>query len=120
MRGILKIAFKLLVNDRGKFAALIAGVTFAVFLMVQMTSIFAGILAKASSTVINVGARVWVMDLSVNNPLNSIPVADYVLDAVRSMNGVKYAVPLYSGTALVKLASGIHQPVLVDVYLEGK
>jgi len=46
MLGILKIAFKLLVNDRGKFAALILGITFAVFLMVQMTSIFAGLLAK--------------------------------------------------------------------------
>ena len=113
MIGILKIAFKLLVNDRGKFVALILGITFAIFLMVQMTSIFTGILAKASSTVINVGARLWVMDLSVNNPLNSIPMPDYVLDAVRSIDGVKYAVPLYSGVALVKLASGAYQPATV-------
>lgn len=31
MKGILKIAFKLLVNDKGKFAALLMGITFAVF-----------------------------------------------------------------------------------------
>ena len=31
MRGILKIAYKLLVNDKGKFAALLLGITFAVF-----------------------------------------------------------------------------------------
>lgn len=113
MIGIFKIAFKLLVNDRGKFAALIVGITFAVFLMVQMTSIFAGILAKSSSTVINIGARLWIMDPSVNNPLNSIPMPDYVLDAVRSTNGVKYAVPLYSGAALVRLQRGGYQPVTV-------
>ena len=38
MKGILKIAYKLLVNDKGKFAALLVGITFAVFLMVMMTS----------------------------------------------------------------------------------
>jgi hypothetical protein len=35
MTGILKIAYKLLVNDKGKFAALLIGITFAVFLMIQ-------------------------------------------------------------------------------------
>jgi len=113
MTGILRIAFKLLVNDRGKFAALLVGITFAVFLMVQLTSVFAGILSKASATIINVGASVWVMDPAVNNPLNSIQLPDYILDGVRSINGVKYAVPLYSGTALVKLQDGIYQPATV-------
>jgi putative ABC transport system permease protein len=113
VKGILTIAYKLLVNDKGKFAALLVGITFAVFLMVQMTSIFAGILTKASATVINIGAKVWVMDPAVNNIMNSIPLPDYVLDAVRSINGVKYAVPLYSGGALVKLHSGVYQSVTV-------
>ena len=113
MTGILKIAFKLLVNDRGKFAALIVGITFAVFLMVQLSSLFAGILSKASATIINIGAKVWVMDPAVNNPLNSIQLPDYILDAVRSIDGVKYAVPLYSGTSLVKLRDGIYQPASV-------
>jgi putative ABC transport system permease protein len=110
MTGILKIAYKLLVNDRGKFAALLVGITFAVFLIVQLTSVFSGILTKASATIINVGARIWVMDPAVNNPLNSIQVPDYLLDQVRSIKGVKYAVPLYSGVALVKLNNGTYQP----------
>lgn len=113
MTGILKIAFKLLVNDKAKFGALIVGITFAMFLMVQLTSIFAGILQKASANVINVGARVWVMDPAVNNPLNSIPVPDYVLNLVRSIDGVNYAVPLYSSASLVKLNNGAYQPVTV-------
>jgi putative ABC transport system permease protein len=113
MKGILRIAFKLLVNDRGKFAALIVGITFAVFLMVQLTSVFAGILHKASANIINIGASVWVMDPAVNNPLNSIQLPDYILDEVRSINRVKYAVPLYSGTALVKLHNGTYQPATI-------
>lgn len=113
MKGILKLAFKLLVNDKGKYAALLVGITFAVFLMVQMTSIFSGILTKASSTVINLGAQVWVMDPAVTNVASSIPLPSYVLDAVRSIDGVKYAVPLYSGGALVKLENGVFQFVTV-------
>jgi len=113
VKGILKIAYKLLVNDKGKFAALLVGITFAVFLMVMMTSMFAGILHRSSATVHNVGAKLWVMDPAVNTPANSIQMPDYVLDAVRSINGVKYAVPLYSGGALVKLRSGVYQSVTV-------
>ncbi len=109
MRGILKLAFKLLINDKAKFSALIVGITFAVFLMVQMTSLFAGILKRSSATVINIGARVWVMDPSVQTAANSIGMPNYVLDAVRSIKGVKYAVPLYTGGALLKLPSGAYQ-----------
>jgi putative ABC transport system permease protein len=113
MIGILRIAFKLLVNDKAKFSALILGIAFAVFLMVQMTSLFVGILARSASTVTNIGAKMWVMDPGVNNVLNAIPMPGYVLDAVRSINGVKYALPLYSGGALVKLKSGTYQAVTV-------
>jgi len=111
MFGILKIAYKLLVNDKSKFVALLVGITFAVFLMVQMTSLFSGILGRASATVVNIGADVWVMDPSVQTVANTIPLPDYILDEVRSIPGVKCAVPLYTGGALVKLRSGDYQAV---------
>jgi putative ABC transport system permease protein len=113
MWGILRLAYKLLVNDKAKFVALLVGITFAVFLMIQMTSLFAGVLDKSSSTVLNIGAKVWVMDPAVNTVANSIGLPDYVLDAVRSIPGVRFAVPLYSGAALLKLHSGVYQPVTV-------
>jgi putative ABC transport system permease protein len=114
MKQILILAYKLLVNDKGKYFALLVGTTFSVFLIVQMTSSFAGILTKASATVINIGANIWVMDpAATNSVLSNVPMPDYVLDAVRSINGVKYAVPLYSGTALVKLHDGTYQAVSV-------
>jgi putative ABC transport system permease protein len=111
--GILRIGFKLLVNDKGKFSALLIGITFAVFLMMQMTSMFAGILNRAFSTVTNIGATVWIMDPAVNTATSAIPMPDYLLDAVRSMDGVSYAVPLFIGGALVKLDSGTYQSVNV-------
>ena len=111
--GILRIGFKLLVNDKAKFSALLIGITFAVFLMMQMTAMFAGILNRAYSTVTNVGASMWIMDPAVNTAASAIPMPDYLLDAVRSMDGVSYAVPLFIGGALVKLNSGAWQSVTV-------
>jgi putative ABC transport system permease protein len=111
--GILRIGFKLLVNDKAKFSALLMGITFAVFLMMLMTAMFAGILTRAYSTVTNVGAAMWIMDPAVNTPTSAIPLPDYALDAVRSMDGVSYAVPLFMGGALVKLNDGTYQSVNV-------
>jgi len=113
VKGILRLAFKLLVNDKSKFTALLLGITFAVFLIMFITSMFSGVLSHASSTIINIGASMWVMDPAVKTVSNSVGMPDYVLDAVRSMQGVKYAVPLYSGGALVKLPDGTYQSVTV-------
>ena len=111
--GILRIGFKLLVNDKPKFSALLIGITFAVFLMTLMTAMFAGILNRAYSTVTNIGASMWIMDPVVNTPTSPIPMPDYLLDAARSMDGVSYAVPLFIGGTLVKLHSGNYHLVNV-------
>ena len=113
MKGILKLAYKLLVNDKAKFTALLVGITFAVFLMIQMTAMFSGVLSRASATVFNLGASMWIMDPAVQTVANTIGMPDYVLDAARSIPGVNYAVPVYSGGALVKLANGTYQAVTV-------
>ncbi len=113
MTGLLKLAYKLLVNDKAKFTALLIGITFAVFLIMFVTSMLIGVLNHASATVINIGATIWVMDPAVQTVSNTIGIPDYVLDAVRSMQGVKYAVPLYSGGALAKLSNGSYQSVNV-------
>jgi putative ABC transport system permease protein len=53
------------------------------------------------------------MDPAVQTVANSIPMPDYVLDAVRSIAGVKYAVPIYTGGGLAKLRDGTYQAVNV-------
>jgi putative ABC transport system permease protein len=113
MSGLLKLGYKLVVNDKSKFTALLVGIAFAVFLMMFITSMFVGVLNHSAATVINIGAPIWVVDPSLKNPLNSIGIPDYVLDAARSMQGVEYAVPLYSGSALLKLSDGTYQPAMI-------
>jgi putative ABC transport system permease protein len=111
--GILKLAYKLLANDKAKFTALLVGIIFASYSMIFISAMFVGVMNHSSSTIINIGASLWVMDPAVQIPANSIGMPDYVLDAVRSMRGVDYAVPLYSGTALVKIADGGYQAAYV-------
>jgi len=113
VRGILTLAYKLLVNDKAKFTALLVGIAFASFSMIFISAMFVGVLRHSSSTVINIGASMWVMDPAVQTPANSIGIPEYVLDAVRSTQGVAYAVPLYTGTALVKLPDGTYQAATV-------
>lgn len=113
MFGIFKLALKLLINDKGKFSALLMGITFAVFLMIMMMSMFSGILLRASSSVENVGAKIWVLDPAVNNVSSSIPMPDYVLDFAKSIHGVKHAEPIYFGGAMLKLSDGTYQGVNV-------
>lgn len=111
--GLFAIALKLLVNDQTKFYSVVIGITFAVFLILQMTSMFAGILQRSSATVANVGASIWVMDPGVQTVSSSIPMPAYVQDAVRSLDGVRYAVPLYLGGGQVKLPTGVYQGVTI-------
>ncbi len=109
--GLALIAIKLLIGDRAKFFTLVLGVTFAVFLILQMTSLFIGILTRSTSNVLNVGAEVWVMDPTVESDRTIVPLPDYLLSAVRSMPGVAYAFPIYQGSGLVKLPNGVYQSV---------
>lgn len=109
MNGLLIIALKLVANDKGKFYTLILGIAFAVFLMMQMTCLFSGLMQRTGSDILNINAKMWVMDPSLNSQVDNIPMPDYVLDAVRSINGVKYAVPLFTGSGLLKLSDGRYQ-----------
>jgi putative ABC transport system permease protein len=111
--AILKIAYKLLFNDKGKFLALLISITFTVFLIVTMKSLFAGIVHRSSATANKIDTSLCIMDTAVNIPANSIPLSDYMLNIVRSIKVVKYAVRLYSGTALIKLRSEVYQAVTV-------
>jgi len=113
VKSILKLAYKLLVNDKAKFTALLVGITFAVVLMLQVTSTFIGMMKRASATVYNIGAPMWIMDPAVESAGSAIGMPDYVLDAARSIPGVSYAVPVYTGNTLAKLDDGTYQAVAI-------
>ncbi|HWT77344.1 MAG TPA: hypothetical protein VN648_00860, partial [Candidatus Methylomirabilis sp.] len=98
------IAMKMLVGDRAKFLGIVLGLTFAAALIVQQGSIFCGLMLRTCAQISDItGADLWVMDPSVRFVDDIKPMLESNLQRVRGVSGVKWAVPLYKGTARAKL-----------------
>jgi putative ABC transport system permease protein len=108
------IALKMLTGDRAKYLGLIFGVTFATVLMSQQVSIFAGIMARTTSQIVDVrDADIWVMDNKVRY-VDEIPaLRDTDLQRVRGVDGVAWAVKLYKGQIRARLADGNFRNVVL-------
>jgi putative ABC transport system permease protein len=109
-----KIALKMLLGDSAKYLGLIFGITFATLLMSQQISIFIGLMGRTANQITDITeADVWVMDPKVQyiDQIKSLPDRD--LMRVRSVEGVKWAVPLFKGMGIVRTFDGIMQQVTV-------
>jgi putative ABC transport system permease protein len=98
------IAWQMLTGDRAKYLGLIFAIAFSTFLMSHQSSIFAGILNRTRSQIIDVhDASIWVMDPKTQylDEVKSLPDQD--LYRVRGVRGVEWAVPLFKGTARAKV-----------------
>src|SRR5260370_10816934 len=108
------IALKMLTGDRSKYLGMIFGVSFATVLMTQQISIFAGIMQRTASQILDVrDADIWVMDNKVRfiDEVPGLPSTD--LDRVRGAPGVAWAVKLYKGQVRARLADGNFRNVIL-------
>src|SRR5581483_2318286 len=101
------VALRMLTGDRSKYLGIVFGVTFATLLMSQQMSIFAGIMGRTGSQIVDVGeADVWVMDSKVRF-IDEIPaLPEDTLQRVRGVDGVAWAVKLYKGNVRCRLEEG--------------
>lgn len=104
------IALKMLTGDRAKFFGIVMGLTFAALLITQQGSIFCGLMLRTAGQVSDItGADLWVMDENVRYIDDVKPMLENNLSRVRSVEGVKWAVPLYKGNGRVKLTPESHR-----------
>jgi putative ABC transport system permease protein len=109
---MLSVAVKMLLGDRAKYLGLVFGVTFATLLMAQQVSIFIGLMARTASAVYAVSeADIWVMDPRVRYIEEVEPMRDVELTNVRSVSGIKWAVPFYKGLSTIRMPDGLTQQV---------
>lgn len=109
-----QIALKMLLGDRAKYLGLVFGIMFATLLMSQQVSIFVGLMGRTASQIRDVTeADVWVMDPQVQyiDEIKALPDRDLL--RVRSVEGVKWAVPFFKGLAVVRAPGGVMQQVVV-------
>jgi len=92
------VALKMLIGDRAKYLGILMGFTFASLLITQQLSIFVGLMGRTFGFLSDMPQTdIWVMDPKVQFIDDIEPLQDTVLYRVRSVSGVKWAVPLYKG-----------------------
>lgn len=107
---MLRVAVKMLLGDRVKYAGLLFGITFTSFLVTFAGSYFAGFMTQGFALIAeNPRTDVWVMDPAVRSiePTTNMPSS--ALDRVRSVEGVSNAVPLALGMADIRFPNGRFQ-----------
>ena len=105
------VALKMLFGDRAKYLMLLAGLTFSTMLIVQQGSIFWGLMMWSQSGISNINVPIWVTDPEINQVEEVKPLADTAVTVVRSVPGVKWAVPLYKGLQRARLADGNYEQI---------
>jgi len=101
------VALKMLIGDRLKYIALVAGVAFAALLITQQASIFTGYTLEIGAWIRDTGAvDLWVSDPQMEHVEDFKPLTDTSLNRVRSVSGVAWAVPVYKGYLKSRLPDG--------------
>jgi len=107
---MLRIAFKMLTGDRGKYAGLLFGIAFTSFLITFAASFFCGFMTRGFSLIAeNPAADVWVMDPAVESVEQTTNMPASALDRVRSVEGVASAMPLALAAAEARYPNGRFQ-----------
>ena len=101
------IALKMLTGDRAKYLGLIFAIAFCTFLLENQTSIFAGILRRTGSQILDVtDADIWVMDPKTEYFDQTKALKDTDVDRVRGVEGVQWAVRLFKGNPVARTLDG--------------
>src|SRR5260221_2023695 len=104
---MFRLALKMLIGDRTKYAGLLFGITFTSFLVTFAASYFCGFMTRGFALISeNPAVDVWVMDPAVLSVEQTINMAASALYRVRGVEGVGHAVPLGIGSADVRFANG--------------
>lgn len=111
---MIRIALRMLLGDKLKYAGLVAGLAFATLLITQQGSIFAGFVLRTGAWIRDTGqADLWVMDKQVEFTEDRKTMLDSSLLRVRGVEGVEWAVPMYKAYMPCRLSDGTRVVVRV-------
>lgn len=105
-----RIALKMLVEDRAKFIGMIVALSLSAIIITQQMAIFLGLMRRTYSVIQDTpNAHIWVMNPSVKMVDDVNPIRNIDLFRVRSIDGVKWAVPFFKGLIRSRLPNGQFQ-----------
>src|SRR5499426_2185995 len=101
------VALRMLTGDRAKYFGLVFAIAFCTFLLENQTSIFANIMKRTASQILDVtDAEVWVMDPQTEYWEQTKALKDTDLTRVRGVQGVQWAVKLFKGNPVARTREG--------------
>jgi len=104
------VAIKMLVGDRGKYIAIVFGLTCAALLVTQEAAIFLGYMTRTYSFIDDTRqADIFVTNPEMEFTEDAKRMPDTVLLRVRGVPGVESAQPMYKGVLNVRMANGHEQ-----------
>ena len=108
------VAIKMLTGDRAKYLGLIFAIAFASFLLENQSSIFAGVMLRTASQIVDVtDADIWVMDPNTQYIDEIRALTENDLYRVRGVPGVQWAVRLFKGLPRAKASDGKFRVVIL-------
>lgn len=110
---MVSLARKNLLHDRLRFAITVSGVAFAVTLVLVQVGLFLGILAKATVTIENADADVWITSRETPNVDFAHAFDETTVLRVRGVPGVARADNLIVSFMNIQLPSGAEEGCLV-------
>jgi putative ABC transport system permease protein len=104
----------MLTGDRAKYVGLIFAIAFSTFLLENQSSIFAGIMKRTTSQILDVtDADIWVMDKKTLYIDEVKALTENDLYRVRGVPGVLWAVRLFKGQPRAKALDGTFRVVIM-------
>ena len=111
------IALRMLTGDRAKYLGLIFTIAFASFLLANQVSIFAGIIKRTASQIVDVvDADLWIMDPATEYIDEVKPLKETDLLRVRGVEDVTWAVRLFKSLPRITAPDGrFRQAILLGL-----
>ena len=107
---MLRIAISMIMGDRLKYLGLLVGLSFAAMLITQQASIFMGYTQRMWAPIEDQpNVDIWVMDPQVRSTQDAKHMQDTILQRVRGVEGVEWAVPMYRGSLNAQLSNGTQE-----------
>jgi len=110
---MVDLAFKMLLDRKGRFLATVLGVGSAVALVLIQVGIFFGLLENASITIEKLNADLWITSHNVPNVDFGQPFSEVGLQRVRSIPGIERADNLIVAFMNISLPSGAQESMVV-------
>ena len=112
-RAMTRTGVRMMLHDKLKFFASIAGVVFAVVLAVQQLSLLMGLLQKNTQFIDNCNADIWITPPNIELLAPGDPLSDQLVMTARTTPGVRDAAPLLLGGGILKKPDGGSMPVQI-------